>query len=434
MDEDLRRIINGEYLLEENRKIDKMKKKYKKIKNMSTEQRKKTSRNLGDIENNTKDSLKTGATVGTLAAGTAAIGMGLTSLIVPGLILGATTGAATYTAINKVGSAVTKKRIIKYSKGEPITKGTVTKLLNACKTQKDLNKFEKWLSIVDKNIKLVYKKEPKKKEMAEKFRQWLDNEIYAKRLPKKREEIEKSEKKLKESYDYFNEYEYMTNEEFCEAMEEEASNYDNSNSTPITESISIYDTLSGDYNILNEFFGFSNKQPKVDKDEQMFIDSLKNVVIIDKDEVSKYKKEINKLVKSLYSLLRKEIPKCDFVGDSEDNDVSYNINKKYGYTTYFCGEVIFELDSDNFDKYKAKSRTIKNVDYDDSYDYVDEIMDETEKRILKPLQQQLGLKYDVDFGPFAYSKFKDGKRYFTVDLGDEYMFDVTFEARFAVKE
>ena len=433
MDEFLRRVIDGEYVLEENRKIDKMKKKYKKIKNMSTEQRKKTNRNLGDIENNTKDSLKTGATVGTLAAGATAIGMGLTSLIVPGLILGATTGAAAYTAMNKVGSAVVKKRIIKYSKGEPITKGTVTKLLNACKTQKDLNKFKKWLSIVDKNIKLVYKKEPKKKEMAEKFRQWLDDEIYAKRLPKKIEEIKNSEKKLKESYDPYelNNYDFMTDEEFCDLMELEASQYKNATSVnDITESINIYDIINGD--TVEEFFGFSNK-PKVDKDEQEFIDSLKNIVIINKDEEHKYKNEINKLVKSLYSLLKKEIPRCDFIGDSEDNDIIYSINKKYGYTVYFCGETIFELDSDNFDKYKAKSKIIKNVDYDDSYDYVDEIMNETEKRILKPLQR-MGLEYDVDYGPFAYSKFKDGKRYFTVDLGDEYMFDVTFEARFAVKD
>lgn len=193
----------------------------------------------------------------------------------------------------------------------------------------------------------------------------------------------------------------------------------------------LTESVIPDYDIIEEFFGFN--KPKVDKDEQMFINSLTNVVIIDKDELSKYKREINKVVKSLYSLLKKEIPKCDFIGDSEDNDIVYSINKKYGYTVYFCGETIFELDSDNFDKYKAKSKIIKNVDYDDAYDYVDEIMNETEKRILKPLQR-MGLEYDVDYGPFAYSKFKDGKRYFTVDLGDEYMFDVTFEARFAVKD
>lgn len=414
MDEDLRRIIEGEYLLEENRKIDK--------------KARKLNRKLTDKSVDSKNTAAVGAATGAVLANMA-MGLGI-----PSLVIGGAVGAATAAVTSKATLNLQKKRIFKYTKGDPLTKSTVSKLLNACQTKKDLMKFEVWLDSIDIAYKNIYEDNPKMSNKADKFRQWLDDEIYAKRLPKKREEIKKSKKKLKESYEYFNEYEYMTNEEFCEAMEEEAAKYDDSNSTSVTESISIYDMLSGDYDMVNEFFGFSNKQPKVDKDEQMFIDSLKNVVIIDKDEVSKYKKEINKLVKSLYSLLRKEIPKCDFVGDSEDNDVSYNINKKYGYTTYFCGEVIFELDSDNFDKYKAKSRTIKNVDYDDSYDYVDEIMDETEKRILKPLQQQLGLKYDVDFGPFAYSKFKDGKRYFTVDLGDEYMFDVTFEARFAVKE
>lgn len=54
------------------------------------------------------------------------------------------------------------------------------------------------------------------------------------------------------------------------------------------------------------------------------------------------------------------------------------------------------------------------------------------KRILKNIER-LGLQYDVDFGPYAYSKFKDGKRYLTIDLGDEVLFDVTFEISFAVK-
>ena len=405
MDEDLRRIIDGEYLLKENREINK--------------KARKLNRKLTD---KFVDSKKTAAVGGATGAVLANMAM---SLGIPSLVIGGAVGAATATVTSKATLNLQKKRIFKYTKGDPLTKSTVTKLLNACQTKKDLDSID----IAYKNI---YEDNPEMSNKADKFRQWLDDEIYAKRLPKKREEIKKSKKKLKESYDSFNEYKYMTNEEFYEAMEEESSNYDNNNSTSVTESISIYDTLSGDYDIIKEFFGFSNK-PKVDKDEQAFINDLKNVVILDKDEVYKYKREINKLVRSIYSLLKKEIPKCDFIGDSEDDDISYHMNKQYGYTVYFCGEVIFELDSDNFDKYKAKSKTIKNVDYDEGYDYVDEIMDETEKRILKPLQQ-MGLKYDVDFGPFAYSKFKDGKRYFTVDLGDEYMFDVTIEARFAVKD
>lgn len=431
MDEFLRRVIDGEYILEENRKLDEIKKNYKKIRSMSDAERAKfDGRNAGDVNSSTKDSMIAGGIIGAVGAG---ISVGLTPFIVPGLVIGAASGAVTYTAIGKAVNAGVKKSIVKYSKGQPITKSTVTKLLNACKTTKDLNKFKKWLTLVDNNIKLIYKKEPEKTKMAENFRNWLDDEIYSNKLLKKEMEIKKREKKLKESYEPYelNSYDFMTNEEFCDLMELEASQYKNATSVDdITESINIYDIINGD--TVEEFFGFSNK-PKVDKDEQEFIDSLKNIVIINKDEEHKYKNEINKLVKSLYSLLKKEIPRCDFIGDSEDNDIIYSINKKYGYTVYFCGETIFELDSDNFDKYKAKSKIIKNVDYDDSYDYVDEIMNETEKRILKPLQR-IGLEYDVDYGPFAYSKFKDGKRYFTVDLGDEYMFDVTFEARFAVKD
>lgn len=182
--------------------------------------------------------------------------------------------------------------------------------------------------------------------------------------------------------------------------------------------------------IITELFSFSSK-PKLDRDERLFMERINNKVIIDKNELSKYKKEINNIVKSVYKILKKEVPGCDFIGEP-NSDISYKISNKYGYTVYSCGEVIFELDEDNFDKFKAKSKTIKNVDYDVSYDYPNEILDETENRILKPLER-LGLKYDTDYGPYAYSKFKDGKRYLTVDLGDEIMFDVTIEICFAIK-
>lgn len=184
-------------------------------------------------------------------------------------------------------------------------------------------------------------------------------------------------------------------------------------------------------NIVEELFGFS-KKPNMNQDEQLFLKKIQqNTVIIDKNEVNKYIKECNKIIKSVYSILKKEIPGCDFVGEPNE-DIKFNITNKYGYTTYFDGETIFELDEDNFDKFKSKSKTIKNVDYDDFYDYCEEILDETEKRILKNIER-LGLQYDVDFGPYAYSKFKDGKRYLTIDLGDEVLFDVTFEISFAVK-
>lgn len=247
MDEFLRRVIDGEYVLEENRKIDEIKKNYKKIKNMSkAEKARFDGRNAGDVNSNTKDSMIVGGVVGAVSAGATGVAAGLTPFIVPGIVLGVASGAVAYTAIGKVANAGIKRSIVKYSKGEPITKSTVTKLLNACKTTKDLNKFKRWLTLVDNNIKLIYKKEPEKTKMAENFRKWLDDEIYAKRLPKKIEEIKNSEKKLKESYEPYelNDYDLMTNDEFCDLMELEARQYKNATSVnDIMESINIYDIL-----------------------------------------------------------------------------------------------------------------------------------------------------------------------------------------------
>lgn len=249
MDEFLRRVIEGEYVLEENRKIDEIKKNYKKIKNMSNDERARfDGRNAGDVNSNTKDSMVAGGIIGAFSAGvTAGAVAGLTPFIVPGIVIGAASGAVTYTAIGKAVNAGVKRSIVKYSKGEPITKSTVTKLLNACKTTKDLNKFKKWLTLVDNNIKLIYKKEPEKTKMAENFRDWLDDEIYSDKLLKKELEIKKREKKLKESYEPYklNDYDLMTNDEFCDLMELEAAQYKNATSVnDIMESINIYDTLS----------------------------------------------------------------------------------------------------------------------------------------------------------------------------------------------
>lgn len=249
MDEFLRRVVEGEYVLEENRKIDEIKKNYKKIKNMSDAERAKfDGRNAGDVNSSTKDSMIAGGIIGAFSAGvTTGAVAGLTPFIVPGLIIGAASGAVTYTAIGKAVNAGVKRSIVKYSKGEPITKSTVTKLLNACKTTKDLNKFKKWLTLVDNNIKLIYKKEPEKTKMAEKFRDWLDDEIYSDKLLKKELEIKKKRKKIKESYEPYklNDYDLMTNDEFCDLMESEAEQYKNAISVnDIMESVNIYDTLS----------------------------------------------------------------------------------------------------------------------------------------------------------------------------------------------
>lgn len=60
-------------------------------------------------------------------------------------------------------------------------------------------------------------------------------------------EIKKREKKIKESYEPYklNDYDLMTNDEFCDLMESEAEQYKNAISVnDIMESVNIYDTLS----------------------------------------------------------------------------------------------------------------------------------------------------------------------------------------------
>ena len=87
MDEFLRRVIDGEYVLEENRKIDEIKKNYKKIKNMSkAEKARFDGRNAGDVNSNTKDSMIVGGVVGAVSAGATGVAAGLTPFIVPGIV------------------------------------------------------------------------------------------------------------------------------------------------------------------------------------------------------------------------------------------------------------------------------------------------------------------------------------------------------------
>lgn len=372
MDEFLRRVINGEYVLEENRKLDEIKKNYKKIKNMSNAERARfDGRNAGDVNSSTKDSMITGGAIGAFSAGvtTGAIA-GLTPFIVPGLVLGAVGGAVTYTAIGKATNARVKKSIVKYSKGDPITKSTVTKLLNACKTTKDLNKFKRWLTLVDNNIKLIYKKEPEKTKMAENFRNWLDKEIYNDKLLKKESEIKKREKQLKESYEPYelNSYDFMTNEEFCDLMELEATQYKDAVSvSDIMESLNIYDIISTKDN--SEYLTESiSDMIKKHKDKKETKNKLKNILIIEEKDLNKYKSEVQKIFKSIQSIVKNE---CDL----SDNELDHNKYDKGDYEFHTFMATITEnfpkdkqLRSDVVNKIRTSCKLVKDDRDGSAYD------------------------------------------------------------------
>lgn len=196
------------------------------------EEGKKLDQKLRDITRKTNDATATskkslavaGGTVGALAAITSGLG-------IPSIAIVSAIGAASSLATSNLSTKSFKKKVYKYTKGEPITKSTVTKLLNACSTIRDISKFEVWLDDVDKGFTLLFKDDnPKVAEQAKKFRQWLDDEIYNKKLPEKREEIKSNLKKKiknkisKESFDFDDEL--YSREELIDMMEEEASLYE----------------------------------------------------------------------------------------------------------------------------------------------------------------------------------------------------------------
>lgn len=196
------------------------------------EEGKKIEQKLRDITRKTNDATATSKTA--LAATGGAIGAfsAITGgLGIPSIALVSAIGAASGLATANYSTKTFKKKVYKYSKGDPITKSTVTKLLNACSTIRDLSKFELWLDDVDKGFTLLFKDDnPKVAEQAKKFRQWLDDEIYDKKLPEKREELKNNlKKKIKskihrESFDFDDEL--YSREELIDMMEEEASLYE----------------------------------------------------------------------------------------------------------------------------------------------------------------------------------------------------------------
>ena len=184
-----------------------------------------TTRKINDATATSKKALvAAGGAVGAFAAITGGLG-------IPSIAIVSAVGATTALATANISTKKFKKKVYKYTKGEPITKSTVTKLLNACSTIKDISKFEVWLDDVDKGFTILFKDDnPKVAEQAKKFRQWLDDEIYNKKLPEKREEIKSNLKKKiknkisKESFDFDDEL--YSREELIDMMEEEASLYE----------------------------------------------------------------------------------------------------------------------------------------------------------------------------------------------------------------
>lgn len=199
---------------------------------------------------------------------------------IPGLVLGAL--ASPVSALIGVGagaaSGVLPKLITRtYTKGKPLTKDLIIGLLNGCNTKKDLVKFTAWLGVVYTNLAKVGKRSPDVYMNVEAFRDWVKDDVIKKAIPAKKELIEAQQKEagVSESYDDFVDYMDMSPEEFCEAMDIECEEYqdtleesydynttENESMTLLEQASLIVDDILEENKLVNAVNNFNAKHNK----------------------------------------------------------------------------------------------------------------------------------------------------------------------------
>ena len=169
------------------------------------------------------------------------------------------------------------------------------------------------------------------------------------------------------------------------------------------------------------------KALKAEKRANQTIDSK---VVITEKEFKKYEKEFIDVVKHSISILKKEIPNCELktnnINDIKRSSSSLNSN----HEMHRLAISVFSMsDGENFENFKKKSKdeVLKNAE--NTYDCVDELIQDSTKRILNPIASK-----GFDFENFALIKEKDGKAYITIDFGDEATIDLDFYMDLIIKK
>ena len=226
---------------------------------------------------------------------------------IPGLIIGTTVLAPAAALGGVVGAKISNilpKQITKiYTKGDPITKDLILGLLDACQTKKDLTKFTIWLRIVYNSLATVSKNSPEVQKDLNGFRDWIKNDIQHKALPAKKDVIIATQKAVKESYDTVDDCDYnnMTYDEFCETMNNEVEDYQNT----LEENIDYFDS---DYDTLEE--SKESRDAKFDaRMEKIYRNQVKNINDIQELEVTIRKN--TELYKQITSAINTKEAKLD---------------------------------------------------------------------------------------------------------------------------
>lgn len=226
---------------------------------------------------------------------------------IPGLIIGTTVLAPAAALGGVVGAKISNilpKQITKiYTKGDPITKDLILGLLDACQTKKDLTKFTIWLRIVYNSLATVSKNSPEVQKDLNGFRDWIKNDIQHKALPAKKDVIIATQKAVKESYNTVDDCDYntMTYDEFCETMNNEVEDYQNT----LEENI---DCVDSDYDTLEE--SKESRDAKFDaRMEKIYRNQVKNINDIQELEVTIRKN--TELYKQITSAINTKEAKLD---------------------------------------------------------------------------------------------------------------------------
>ena len=192
----------------------------------------------------------------------------------------------------------------------------------------------------------------------------------------------------------------------------------------------LMESLFNDEEYLEEglFDKFKEKRAKkkAEKEERRNQEKLRNLVVINENEFSKYEKEFNEMVKFMTNLLKKEVPGCRFASQN----IKHSSQDLGGHIINRFSIGLFDLDDDNFKKFISKSKNPELKVAENTWDCVDELIQDTFDRIGNPLSKK-GYDYDENR---VYSKEKDGKGYLFIDLGDEATFSVYMYMDIAVKK
>ena len=198
----------------------------------------------------------------------------------------------------------------------------------------------------------------------------------------------------------------------------------------------LMESLFDDENYLEEglFDKFKEKraEKKAKKADRKAQREMERSVVVSEKEIIKMAKEFENTVKFLVSLLKKEVPGAEFINDNVKNVSKRTINLKDGIDEHIYSLKIFQMDDNNYDKYKSKSKYEELRNADNAWDYMDELLQDNHTRIFDPIKAK-GFDDLFDDGS-EFIKEKNKNPYIHIYMGDEATFDVDVYMHFIVKK